>query len=65
LRTNDLRVLKTRLPLEIEEVVLLDDGEHTFRSLKFPLVDVSGKAYAVCGIAIDITETKQARKHAS
>jgi PAS domain S-box-containing protein len=65
LRANDLRVIESRRPLEIEEVVLLDDGEHTFHSLKFPLVDASGKVYAVCGIGIDITESKRAHKRAS
>ena len=60
LRANDLRVLETEQTLEIDETVMLDDGEHIFHSLKFPLIDVSGNAYAVCGIATDITERTQA-----
>jgi PAS domain S-box-containing protein len=65
LRGNDLRVIESRRPLEMEEVLLLDDGEHAFRSLKFPLIDASGKVYAVCGIAIDITESRGTHKRAS
>ncbi|MGH7231952.1 MAG: PAS domain-containing protein [Nitrospiraceae bacterium] len=61
LRANDLRVLETQQTLEIEEAVMLDDGEHIFRSLKFPLVDASGTPYAVCGIATDITERNRAQ----
>ncbi|MBI3892130.1 MAG: PAS domain S-box protein [Candidatus Wallbacteria bacterium] len=56
---NDRRVIDTLAPLEIEEVAPHDDGPHTYISLKFPLLDVSGKAYAVCGISTDITDRKR------
>ena len=36
-----------------------DDGLHYYISLKFPLYDNSGKPFAVCGLATDITERKK------
>ncbi|NJR48933.1 MAG: hypothetical protein HC780_04560 [Leptolyngbyaceae cyanobacterium CSU_1_3] len=33
----------------------LEDGIHTYLSVKFPLSDTSGNIYAVCGISTDIT----------
>ena len=61
-RINDLKVLKTEKPLELEEIVSQDDGLHTYISIKFPLNDTSGKPYAVCGIATDITDRKRIEK---
>ncbi len=37
-----------------------EDGMHSYITIKFPLYDTKGKAYAVCGMSTDIT----ARKHA-
>jgi PAS domain S-box-containing protein len=59
-RANDLRVLETRLPWELEEVVLQDDGLHTYVSVKVPILDATGRAIAICGISTDITERKRA-----
>ena len=58
-RANDLLVLQTNTPMEFEENVPLDDGVHTYISIKFPLRDANGTAYAVCGISTDITERKR------
>src|SRR5439155_5034998 len=58
-RTNDLLVLQHNAPMEFEETALLDDGLHTYISIKFPLHDANGVAYAVCGISTDITERKR------
>jgi len=57
-RTNDLKALKSNMPLELEEIVPQDDGLHTYISVKFPLKYLSGEIYAVCGISTDITERK-------
>ena len=59
LRANDLLVLERNAPIEFEEVAPLDDGLHTYISIKFPLHDAGGAAYAVCGISTDITEKKR------
>ena len=58
-RANDLLVLERNAPIEFEETAPLDDGLHTYISIKFPLHDANGMAYAVCGIATDITERKR------
>ncbi|HET7097785.1 MAG TPA: PAS domain S-box protein [Casimicrobiaceae bacterium] len=55
-RDNDLLVLQQNMPMEFEETAPLDDGVHTFISIKFLLRDAKGEAYAVCGISTDITE---------
>jgi sigma-B regulation protein RsbU (phosphoserine phosphatase) len=62
LRANDLKVLQAGAPLEFEETVPQDGGEHVYLSVKFPLHDLDGTPYAVCGISKDITESRQAAK---
>lgn len=57
---SDRKVLETGIPMESEEQVKLEDGIHTFISQKFPLADVNGNVYALCGISTDITERKNA-----
>lgn len=57
-RANDLTVLQTGLPMQFEEVALHDDGPHTSVVYKFPLNDVEGKLYGICGITADITARK-------
>ncbi len=62
-RENDLQVLEAKAPLKFEETVPQDDGVHTYIANKFPMFDSAGVAYAVCGIATDITERKLAEEH--
>ncbi len=57
---NDRKVLEVDAPLEFEEEVAQADHVHTYVSIKFPLHDEAGRAYAVCGISTDITERKRA-----
>jgi PAS domain S-box-containing protein len=59
LRSNDLRVIDSRAPLHLEEIVPQDDGLHTYLSVKFPLLGPDNSVYAVCGISTDISERKQ------
>ena len=58
-RSNDQLVLKRNAPIEFEETAPLDDGLHTYISIKFPLNDATGATYAVCAISTDITEKKR------
>ena len=58
-RDNDLLVLEQNMPMEFEETAPLDDGVHTYISIKFLLRDAKDEAYAVCGISTDITERKR------
>jgi PAS domain S-box-containing protein len=58
-RNNDLRVLQEKRSIEFEEVADFGSGKRTFLSSKFPLLDSEGVAYAVCGMATDITDRKR------
>ena len=62
LAANDARVFETDGQIEVEEVVPLADGIHTYLSVKFPLRDGAGSAYAVCGISTDVTELKRVQQ---
>ena len=62
LRANDQEVIEANTPLQFEEQVAFADGLHYFISVKFPLRDDSGRPYAVCGIATDITGRRHAEE---
>jgi PAS domain S-box-containing protein len=53
-------VIETGEPIQFEEAVPSDEGERLCVAAKFLLRDRTGKPYAVCGIATDITERKRA-----
>ncbi|MGE3609436.1 MAG: AAA family ATPase [Bacteriovoracaceae bacterium] len=59
LQTNDFEAIEQNQAIQYEESIQLDDGLHTYLSVKFPLHTIDGKAYAVCGISTDITDRKQ------
>jgi len=56
---NDQKVFESKIPMQFDEMATHDDGIHLYLSVKFPLFDPDGTAYAVCGISTDITERKQ------
>lgn len=55
---QDYQVITTGLPGTFEETGHLDDGTHTYLSIKFPLYNAQRKMYAVGGIVTEITERK-------
>lgn len=57
---NDRRALTSRKPEELEEILPVNSGLHTYLSLKFPLLSPDGKSHAICCVATDITERKHA-----
>ena len=59
-RAMDQRVAVAGIAFTDEEPVPLDDGLHTYLSVKCPLRDPAGEIYAVFGISTDITDRKHA-----
>src|SRR3954451_9155404 len=61
-RHNDLEAIERGIPVQVEEQAPGENGLHTYVTVKFPLHDEAGRAYAVCGISTDITERKRAEE---
>ena len=56
MRVDDLRVMSSREPIELQEEVTHGEQTRTFLSVKFPLIDAhTDEVYGVGGIATDIT----------
>ncbi len=60
LRRNDQAVLSSGKAMQVEEEVNNEHGIHSYISVKFPLQNVWGESYAVCGISSNITKRKHA-----
>ncbi len=60
-RANDLRILKEKHSLQVEEHFPHDDGLHIYLSVKFPFYNEVGEALGVGGISTDITALKKAQ----
>ncbi|HEU5429084.1 MAG TPA: ATP-binding protein [Actinocrinis sp.] len=63
-RANDLKALAHGSPIQMEEIAPHADGPHTYITIKYPIADATGRAYAICGISTDITELKRAEERA-
>lgn len=59
---NEEEVLRTKVPLELEEVAPRDGKLHYYTTVKAPLFDAAGEPYAVLGVSIDITARKNAEQ---
>jgi|GEM_PF-820024 len=60
LRLSDARVLSSGKAIELEDSLMLPNGNHTSIVHKFPLMDEEGNVHGLCGIATDISERKRA-----
>jgi two-component system sensor kinase FixL len=56
---NDLLAIELRKEIESEEVLEHDGDLRTLKSNRFPLLRPDGNPYAVVGIFVDITESRQ------
>lgn len=61
-RATDRLVIESGNPQEIIKVVTLEDGEHHFLTVKFPIPDSARSLDMICGIAIDVTAQKLAER---
>lgn len=59
-RSVDLHVAAAQVPVVAEETVSLEDGPHTYLSVKCPLRDAKGRVHGVFGISTDISDRKHA-----
>src|SRR5689334_1972918 len=59
LRADDARALATHAAVEVEEQLIVNGQPCVYAAIKFPLLDADGAAYAICGIATDITTRKR------
>ena len=58
-RANDLKALSRGAPIQMEEVAPHPDGVHTYIPVTYPIRDMAGRTYAICGISTDITPLKR------
>jgi PAS domain S-box-containing protein len=58
---SDLVVLSGRT-VELDQRVALDDGDHAFMTIKFPLFDAKGEPRAICCVATDVSARKRAEE---
>ena len=63
-RANDLKALASGAAIQAEETAPQEDGPHTYITVKYPLTDTAGRAFAICGISTDITDLKRAEERA-
>jgi PAS domain S-box-containing protein len=67
-KVNDEQVLSVGEACQFTEWIDLEDGRHTYLSVKFPIYDDEGRIGGVGGISTDITELQKAQdklKHLS
>ena len=58
----DHRVLEEKKSIRSEYVVRVDNEDHIYLSVKFPIYDEQGSIHAIGGISTDVTELKKAQE---
>jgi PAS domain S-box-containing protein len=58
-KAHDQAVIDCRRPIEQEEMWDEDDGEHSYLTVKFPIIDSAGEMSGIGAIGTDITERKR------
>ncbi len=58
-RKDDLKILKSGAPIEVEDSYEGPEGLKKYLSVKFPIRDQEGDPHAICGVATDITEIQK------
>jgi PAS domain S-box-containing protein len=53
---SDDEVIRTGKPVQLEEIIEMEDGKHHILIIKFPLVNANNEIYGISGIATDISE---------
>jgi diguanylate cyclase (GGDEF)-like protein/PAS domain S-box-containing protein len=53
---TDLRTTERKTAIQFEEKIKKNNLDYIFLTVKFPLVNSAGQVYAVCGLAVDITD---------
>jgi diguanylate cyclase (GGDEF)-like protein/PAS domain S-box-containing protein len=61
-RQSDLDCLAMIHAITTEDVVIKNNQHYYYSTVKFPLIDADGNAYAVCGVSTDITDKKIAEE---
>jgi len=59
--TNDSRVIATGTAQTFEQSIPLEDGDHQYVTVKFPILDAAGRIFAVGGVSTDVTALHHAR----
>jgi len=60
LRENDERVLQSRSTVHTTEMIPQPDGTHQWLATKFPILGPDGTPVMLAGVAIDVTDRRQA-----
>ncbi|WP_437555451.1 PAS domain-containing protein [Sorangium sp. So ce367] len=61
---SERQVIATEAPLVKEEQLLIEGRVHSFVTTRFPLLDSRGTLHAVCGISVEVTESRAAEAEA-
>ncbi|RYX94253.1 PAS domain S-box protein, partial [bacterium] len=56
---HDSIVLSSKSPIQFDETSFIGDIKRNFISIRFPLLDVDGNIYAICGMSTEITERQK------